>query len=75
PDSVGQLTNLEKLYINHCSLKELPEIIGQLKSLTEFFISYCKLGKLPNSIGELIILLSLSLFIVILETCQIVLHS
>ena len=35
PESLAQLTNLQKLDVSGCGLQEIPQSVTQLKSLTE----------------------------------------
>nr|MDO8083447.1 leucine-rich repeat domain-containing protein [Candidatus Sigynarchaeum springense] len=53
PESIGNLVNLEKLYLSGNQLSSLPESIGQLKSLTWLSLSNNQLSSLPGTIGNL----------------------
>jgi len=59
PESLGQLTNLEKLnlgagYRNPMKLTSLPESLGQLTNLKELNLRHCEaLTSLPASLGKL----------------------
>lgn len=54
PESIGWLSNLEKLYLNSNYLEKLPESIGQLKKLRVLDCSYNYFKSLPDSISQLI---------------------
>ena len=51
--AIGQLTNLEKLYLNNNQLQALPTEIGQLKNLEKLFLYNNQLQALPTEIGQL----------------------
>ncbi|MHA1395781.1 MAG: leucine-rich repeat domain-containing protein, partial [Promethearchaeota archaeon] len=53
PESIGNLTNLEKLYLYKNQLSSLPESIGNLINLKELWIYNNQLSSLPESIGNL----------------------
>ena len=53
PESIGQLKQLQKLYIHHNELSALPESIGHLKQLRQLFVDDNQLTTLPESIGHL----------------------
>ncbi len=53
PDSIGELKNLETLYLRGNKLECLPVSIGELKNLETLYLSHNNLGCLPDSIGEL----------------------
>ena len=63
PESIGDLTNLEKLYISNCNLTgSIPESIGNLSSLKTLSLNRSKLnGSIPESIGNLTELTSLEI--------------
>lgn len=50
---IGQLENLEELYIGKNKLKSLPDEICRLKKLRILSIQFNELEKLPDSIGQL----------------------
>ncbi|MFZ5818793.1 MAG: COR domain-containing protein, partial [Chloroflexota bacterium] len=61
PESIGQLKQLQKLYLNHDwsksgentnQLTTLPDSLGQLTQLTELNLSYNQLTTLPDSLGQ-----------------------
>lgn len=53
PSSIGNLENLELLYVHENALTELPSTIGNLKKLKELNISVNELKELPPCIGNL----------------------
>jgi hypothetical protein len=53
PETIGQLANLQKIWLSGNKLSSLPGTIGQLKSLTTLDLSYNQLSSLPVTIGEL----------------------
>ena len=53
PKNIGQLQQLEKLYLHNCPMKELPESIFQLNNLKELFLSNHKITALSEQIGNL----------------------
>lgn len=53
PERIGELVNLEKLYIGRNNLKSLPESIGKLKNLKILSAQYNDIDSLPDAIGEL----------------------
>ena len=54
PDSLGGLSSLASLELDHVGLTSLPQSIGQLSSLRVLKISHCpNPGNLPHSIGQL----------------------
>src|ERR1700730_15739179 len=61
PDTIGQLTKLERLYLAQNQLTSLPESIGQLTQLQELYVDGNQLTSLPESIGQLTQLRRLSL--------------
>ena len=50
---LANLNSLERLNLEHNSLKKLPEVIGNLTNLEELHISYNQLTSLPNWIKKL----------------------
>lgn len=61
PESIGNLTWLQTLYLQDNSLGRLPESIGRLDQLQGLSIDHNKLTELPESIGQLAQLSSLFL--------------
>jgi len=53
PDSIQNLTSLERLYLEENTLRNLPEEIGQLEKLKSLYLENNQLKALPESIGEL----------------------
>lgn len=54
PEWIGELENLEKLYLGKNKLRLLPESIGNLKQLKLLSAQYNDIEFLPNSITELV---------------------
>jgi len=50
---IGELHNLEELYIGKNNLKTLPKEIGQLKKLKILSLQYNQIDSLPNELGDL----------------------
>ncbi len=50
---IGELVNLEELYIGKNNLSTLPKEIGQLKNLKILSLQYNEIDSLPNEIGDL----------------------
>ena len=61
PESLGQLTKLEKIDLGHNELTALPESLGQLSHLQSLNISANQLAALPESLVQLSQLQSLDL--------------
>ena len=59
--NIGQLVNLEKLYLNYNNLTTLPESIGNLEKLKLLDIPSNQLTFLPITIGQMINLETLNL--------------
>jgi internalin A len=53
PESIGQLTRLQGLYLYKNQLASLPEVIGQLTRLQVLDLNNNQLASLPESIGQL----------------------
>lgn len=53
PARIGELENLEELYIGKNQLTHLPPEIGRLKKLKILSVQYNRLSDLPEEIGEL----------------------
>ncbi len=53
PEELGQLVNLERLYLEKNHLITLPQTIGKLKKLTDLVVNENDLDSLPSSIGQL----------------------
>ncbi|MBE8999850.1 leucine-rich repeat domain-containing protein [Nostoc sp. LEGE 12447] len=61
PSEIGQLTNLQTLYLNNNQLSSLPSEIGQLTNLQTLYLNNNQLSSLPSEIGQLTNLQSLDL--------------
>ena len=61
PESIGNLSSLQRLYLSETNIQELPESIGNLSSLQRLDLSYTQIQELPESIGNLSNLQSLDL--------------
>ncbi|AGS80636.1 leucine rich repeat protein [Leptospira phage vB_LnoZ_CZ214-LE1] len=53
PKEIGQLKNLQELYLSDNQLATLPKEIGQLKNLQELDLHNNQLATLPKEIGQL----------------------
>ena len=53
PESIGDLTGLEKLYLSYNQLTEIPQSIGDLTGLKTLDLYGNKLTEIPQSIGGL----------------------
>ncbi|MFK7904216.1 MAG: leucine-rich repeat domain-containing protein [Chitinophagales bacterium] len=53
PSSIGELVNLEILYLTEHTLNEVPKEIGNLKKLKELSLAGCQLEALPDEIFTL----------------------
>ena len=53
PESIGRLSNLQKLIISNNNLISLPESIGKLSNLEYLYLYNNNLTRLPESIGSL----------------------
>jgi len=62
PENIGELSQLQELYISANHLKTLPDSIGKLKMLTILNANSNQLTTLPESIGNLPNLRNLHLF-------------
>ena len=61
PETLGQLTNLQKLNLDYNQLTELPNSIGQLNNLQILKLDDNKLIKLPDTLYQLTNLHTLNL--------------
>ncbi|MBP5092825.1 MAG: leucine-rich repeat domain-containing protein [Abditibacteriota bacterium] len=62
PDSIGNLTGLTELILEHINLTSLPEWIGKLTKLKVLNLRWNRLTFLPKSIGNLTRLTNLYLY-------------
>lgn len=53
PDRIGELVNLEKLYLGRNDLTYLPASIGKLTKLKIISLQYNEIDSLPDEIGDL----------------------
>jgi internalin A len=53
PDSIGQLSNLQMLFLHENQLTTVPEAIGQLSNLQKLYLSNNQLTTVPEAIGQL----------------------
>jgi Leucine-rich repeat (LRR) protein len=54
PESLGQLSNLEKLDLSGCgNLKGLPDSLGGLQHMRHLKLGYSGIESLPESLGQL----------------------
>lgn len=53
PSTIGELENVEILYLSDHDIKTIPKEIGNLKKLKELSFAGCKLQKLPEEIFTL----------------------
>ncbi|MBX3746497.1 MAG: hypothetical protein KF833_14410 [Verrucomicrobiae bacterium] len=53
PGSIGNLTNLQRLYLRGNALTKLPDRIGDLRSLVELDITGCETASLPAAMARL----------------------
>jgi Leucine-rich repeat (LRR) protein len=53
PEAIGQLSQLQQLYLSGNQLSTLPEAIGQLSQLQVLYLSSNRLRTLPEAIGQL----------------------
>jgi|GEM_PF-2826448 len=54
PNTIGELTNLERLGLSYSAITTLPDSIGNLTNLKWLDLSSLQITTLPNSIGNLI---------------------
>jgi Leucine-rich repeat (LRR) protein len=54
PESIGNLTALEKLHLESNQITSMPESIGNLTALTELWLGWTPITIIPGSIGNLI---------------------
>jgi len=53
PNNIGNLINLQKLWIDTNQISEIPYSIGNLTNLQELWIYNNKITEIPDSIGNL----------------------
>lgn len=61
PSEIGELTNLQRLYLMDNNLKALPKEVGLLSNLRTLDLRHNQLGTLPSEIGKLVNLRNLYL--------------
>jgi len=61
PESIGDLTALEKLHLESNQITSIPESIGNLEALTEFWLGWTPITTIPESFGNLSNLVQLHL--------------
>ncbi|XVE88112.1 hypothetical protein DITRI_Ditri19aG0041900 [Diplodiscus trichospermus] len=64
PPELGNLTNLEVLWLTECNLVgEIPDSLGRLKKLTDLDIAINHLvGKIPSSLTEMVSVVQIELY-------------
>tara|TARA_Y100000591_G_C21841149_1_gene705717 strand:- start:2032 stop:3126 length:1095 start_codon:yes stop_codon:yes gene_type:complete len=53
PESIGNLDDLRKLYLEENNISELPESFSNLTALVQLYISFNQLTSLPQNFGNL----------------------
>jgi Leucine-rich repeat (LRR) protein len=53
PESIGDLTGLEKLHLESNNITSIPDNIGDMTALKEFWIGWNPITNIPESIGDL----------------------
>ena len=53
PESIGQLRNLQQLWLSYNQIKKIPESIGQLNNLQQLWLCKNQIEEIPESIGQL----------------------
>ena len=61
PESLGELSSLQRLWLNYNQLSKVPEFLGQLSSLQRLYLSNNQLSEVPDSLGQLSSLQQLNL--------------
>jgi Leucine-rich repeat (LRR) protein len=61
PDLIGNLINLQKLYLHNNQINILPDSIGNLINLQKLYLHNNQINILPDSIGNLINLQKINL--------------
>lgn len=62
PDSIGNLTSLQRLNLNSTNIGSLPESIGNLTNLQRLYLQNSQISSLPDSIRNLTSLQHLELY-------------
>ena len=53
PDTIGDMTQLDRLILSENKIKALPESIGKLSNLKTLYLFHNELTSLPESLGNM----------------------